>query len=459
MPWIGLVRAAASGDGEPRRVTPEQVSDGATVTCPDCGEDMHPRGPTIDGKARHFVHATRSDAANCAGGGSGESDTHRRMKSQVISAVSQWFGGSIARIEPEVSIDVTASASPADTRYADVHAVFSPPHPVIGEYLAVEVQYRNHAKPLEPVTHDYIVTGRSVYWATSDVFDADRFHIDELVHAFHAADTPALDQSWEASSPRAGTQLPVAVVAEPTSPLQYDPVANNHSRADGETEDAEDRAESTDEPESERFEVRSNDGGTVTLPGIVDPGYLHVHENQAKEEVPDVLLMFPDEDFGLRYASRDTHPSAQLEAAVPRTTPDGHPIPQIPDCDHRFNPVSGIGPPRRDQNRRHGGVPCEKCGEVLYRTTRDESSDTSSAGRRSSSGDTYYFMARPYSSVPSTRLCFKGDSPISSGETQLPYCGDRIWRVDFDADEYQCTTCGQRFPRRNAALRDQYGHE
>ena len=131
MPWI-----AVTDDG--RCVTPEQVDDGATVTCPDCGDDMFPRGPTIDGKARHFVHTSKT---SCTGGSAGESDMHRRMKSQVISAVRQWFPDQLETIEPEAKIDTSMTASSVATRQADVHALFNPEHPIFGRHLAIEVQY------------------------------------------------------------------------------------------------------------------------------------------------------------------------------------------------------------------------------------------------------------------------------------------------------------------------------
>jgi predicted RNA-binding Zn-ribbon protein involved in translation (DUF1610 family) len=440
MPWI-----AETDDG---RVTPEQVEDGVTVTCPDCGEDMHPRGPTIDGKARHFVHSNGGRATNCQGGGSGESDTHRRMKSQVISAVSQWFDTQIASIEPEAPVDVTRSASRVETRYADVHVEFDPPHPVIGEYLAVEVQYKNHSKAVEPVTHDYIVTGRSVYWATVNEFSSDRFHVDELVYAFHRTDTPTIEHLQTDAEKK--TRVPSAVAAETVSPLQYSPLPPEESTPSDENTI---RGKEQQSGERDEFEVQTKDGDTVTLPSTVEPESLYMDKYEKNDEIADAYLVFPDEEVGLRYASRETHPPAKLEKSVPRTTQDGHPIPQIPDCNHQYNP-RGIGT-KEERMWSDTGIPCEKCGEPLYLST--QSDDDSKSRSLKGSEIKYYFIARPYRHPPNLKLCFKGDEAYSSGETQVPYCGDRIWRVDFDADEYQCTTCGRRFPRSNEALRNEYG--
>lgn len=189
MPWIGVV------DGE--RVAPEQVSDGAEVTCPSCGEGMYPRGPTVDGKARHFTHTAAASATDrtCSGTeDGGESDKHRRMKSQVVSALTQWFAEEGLDVTPEVTIEVSGSASSVETRQADVLAEFSPPHPVFGSDLVVEVQYRNHAKPVNAVTHDYIVAGCSVYWASEDVFTPDRFLIGDFIAAFNRPDAPRYDR-------------------------------------------------------------------------------------------------------------------------------------------------------------------------------------------------------------------------------------------------------------------------
>lgn len=471
MPWIGVF------DGE--RVTPEQVNDGAEVMCPSCGEGMYPRGPTVDGKARHFTHTAAASVTDrtCSGmQEGGESDTHRRMKSQVVSALRQWFAKESLDVTPEATIDVSGSASSVETRQADVHAEFSPPHPVFGSNLVVEVQYRNHAKPVNAVTHDYIVAGSSVYWASEDVFTPDRFLIGELIAAFNRRDTPRYD-SVDGS-------VPAAVVAENTSPLNFDPVPPGEldkGQADGTSSDTEASSAGTETDQgtkSDDIAIVSGDesipisqGATAptTIPDanpkatpdkpefqlpetVSDDGFgiKHFFKN---EDYPDVCLTSADAQVGWSYANLPPHPPVTVLDGVARTTLDGHPIPHLPDCDHEFY--------SRGEFRSLGMTPveCRKCSVITYRvpdvevTPQHDVWDVKVPYRE--------YIAQPYESLPTSALYFDGDAVIGDPDSDYrdftPYCGDRIWLVDHETDTYQCTTCGRRFPRSTSALRDQYG--
>jgi predicted RNA-binding Zn-ribbon protein involved in translation (DUF1610 family) len=462
MPWI-----ACTSDG--RRVIPEQIDDGVTVTCPDCGDDMHPRGPTIDGKARHFAHTSRS-STSCTGGG-GESDTHRRMKSQVISALTQWFSDHLRSVTPERAVDVSGSASPTETRHADIHAAFSPPHPVFGSDLVVEVQYQNHSKPVESVTHDYVVAGHSVYWATEHEFTSDRFLIGELIAAFNRGDPPTYDG--------ADGTVPVAVVASTASPLDFDPVPpeenyiddsdvihdgtriqndspDDSSISDGTREVYTDLSEPIPQGETPPTTIPSTNPPVAdgqekfrlpeTAPGEGFKIKMHNHN-----DYPDIAFVDSSKEIGWFYAGVPPHPPASIIDGLPRTTPDGHPIPHTPDCEHTFGEWDFLNSSRIMPTK------CKMCGVTVYRVA-DEGFETKHDMWNIEPSYREY-IARPYRSLPTPIVYFEGDSVLGNadGRDFAPYCGDRVWLVDFDADEYQCTTCGRRFPRANDALRDQYG--
>lgn len=200
MPWIGVAE-----NGE--RVIPEEMADGERVNCPSCGKDMYPRGPTADGKARHFVH-NHEKYTTCTGGGVGESDVHRLWKSMVLSSVRQWFPGDITESAPEVTIDTKRTGSPVEMRRADVFTEFDPPHPVFGEVLVVEVQHKNTAKDRESVNHDYVTLGYSVYW-TDEADFSDRFDIHRMIEAFQRDDDGRGD----------------AIVGSETDPREFDPIS------------------------------------------------------------------------------------------------------------------------------------------------------------------------------------------------------------------------------------------
>ena len=171
MPWIGR------RDSE--KVIPEEVEDGETVKCIDCGEEMFPRGPMSDGRSRHFVHHGDIGGSGCVGG-EGESDIHRKLKSQAVSGLKHRFSEEYDLCEPEVKLDVTNTPSSEDTRRADALVAFEGRHSVLGEGLIIEVQYRNRGKNTAEVTADYLELGYSVLWVTPDDFESDRLDVDSV---------------------------------------------------------------------------------------------------------------------------------------------------------------------------------------------------------------------------------------------------------------------------------------
>ena len=86
MPWIAEHR------GDP--VTPQDVSNRDSLTCPECGQEMHVRGPynRSDGSfvARHFSHnpsgdtGTSQPTSDC----SGESDEQKNEIDCVLKTRS-----------------------------------------------------------------------------------------------------------------------------------------------------------------------------------------------------------------------------------------------------------------------------------------------------------------------------------------------------------------------------------
>lgn len=177
MPWLGLK--------DTEKVVPEEIEDGETVFCPDCGREMFPRGPFDDGRARHFTHKSSSlggSGGNCSYS-VGESETHKKWKSQVLSAMKQRFEG-IESAVLEVDIDVSDTLSLNDTRRADVLVTFEDESMIFGDGIAIEVQYKNDDKDLDVVTNDYLSKNYSVFWASSDHFTTDRFLLDKFDDAF-----------------------------------------------------------------------------------------------------------------------------------------------------------------------------------------------------------------------------------------------------------------------------------
>lgn len=177
MPFI-----AQNGD---KTVIPEAVSDGVTVTCPVCGEDMRARGPFEDGRARHFFHIGRSGGSGCGG----ESEPHRKMKSMAVSGLRQHFEN-FERCSPEVQLYVDGTATEPNTRRADALVEFTDEKPDYKKGIIVEVQHRNYQKDVRATTHDYLNQGYSVYWANNEDFTDNRFRIERLISAFSEENEP-----------------------------------------------------------------------------------------------------------------------------------------------------------------------------------------------------------------------------------------------------------------------------
>jgi len=190
MPWIAL------DDGE--KVIPEEVDSGESVVCIDCREDMFPRGPMSDGRARHFVHyGDQGIAGSGCGGGEGESDKHRKLKSQAVSGLRQKFEERFDICQPEVPIDVSGTPSVSDTRVADALVSFEGQHFLLGDGLVIEVQYRNLGKDTREVTADYLDAGYSVLWVDEGDFRDDRFILDESKGARITLHSEDVDQFRE----------------------------------------------------------------------------------------------------------------------------------------------------------------------------------------------------------------------------------------------------------------------
>ncbi|GAB3665085.1 hypothetical protein [Halopiger thermotolerans] len=176
---------------EDRTVLPEEVDDGEDVVCPTCSERMQVRGPFEDGTARHFFHPPGSNAGGCDGVSAGESETHRKLKSLAVSALRQKYEGQYARCAPEIGVDVNDTETAADQRRADAYLEFTEENRFFGQGIIVEVQYRNEGKNVRATTHDYLSQDFSVYWATPDDFQNDRFLIDQLEVAFNTGSEEA----------------------------------------------------------------------------------------------------------------------------------------------------------------------------------------------------------------------------------------------------------------------------
>lgn len=179
MPWIGL------RDGN-SRVIPEQVKNGDRVYCPECRSQMFPRGPSSDGRARHFVHIS-SVFSDCPGGGGGESDIHLKWKSMVLSALKQRYPEN-ARCGPEVRFDVSDTYSPKDERWADTLVEFEEEDDLLGKGIVVEVQHENKSKDRLSVTYDYLSKSYSVFWAEEEHFESDRFDVHWMLDALETSE-------------------------------------------------------------------------------------------------------------------------------------------------------------------------------------------------------------------------------------------------------------------------------
>lgn len=163
MPFIGIL------DGE--KVVPEGVENGINVSCPECGEQMHPWGPSIDGRARHFQHKSDRDCATTGG----ESAMHRKLKSIAVSKLRTIFDDRASVCEPEVTLD--APKSEAADRRADALVRFDERDDQLGKGLIIEVQYKNKGKDRRMTELDYLAQEYSVVWVTPENYSSN-----ELMH-------------------------------------------------------------------------------------------------------------------------------------------------------------------------------------------------------------------------------------------------------------------------------------
>lgn len=171
--------ALRTPDGTP--VLPEEVDNGVDVKCPECGELMRGRGPSKDGRARHFFHLVDTD---CPGG---ESEIHRKQKSLAASALRIEISD-FRRCELEVDVDVSDTRTGVNTRRADVLLEFKEDHSVFGRGIIVEVQYKNHNKNIPATTFDYLSKGYSIIWADQDSFTDRQFLLSEVIAEFDDSD-------------------------------------------------------------------------------------------------------------------------------------------------------------------------------------------------------------------------------------------------------------------------------
>jgi hypothetical protein len=186
----------AHRDGTDGLIVPEEVTDGETVHCPDCGGRMRPRGPG-DRQARHFMHVdnlgNNNESQICAGltrNGVGESDRHRVLKSLAVSSLRTRFADfDVANCTLEATVDVSKGPSLLDERRADAIVRFSEPitnpNRFFGVGVVVEVQHQNESKDIAKVTSDYLAAGFSVYWAHEADFTDTQFRVERFERAFN----------------------------------------------------------------------------------------------------------------------------------------------------------------------------------------------------------------------------------------------------------------------------------
>lgn len=168
-------------------VWPDDVDNGTTVTCPECGDKMHVRsGHTTEGgilKPRCFAHNPDASVGGMCSGG--ESDVHKLMKYVVSRRVRRMFDhGTVVREQ----------AIPETERVGDVVATFDDPFDEFGRGVVAEVQYRHDDKDIEAVTKEYLRAGYSVYWLNESHFcdDFETVEFPDLVTAWpNGVPTPA----------------------------------------------------------------------------------------------------------------------------------------------------------------------------------------------------------------------------------------------------------------------------
>lgn len=132
-------------------VVPEEVSKITELSCLNCDEELcvrerHERNGAF--VARHFWHVNGS--GRCPGG---ESETHRRLKSIILSKLKHHFPYQDAGLEKTIG-----------RRIADVYLEFEYPLDKMGDGIVVEVQHKNEDKPKAEVINNYLQEGFSVCW-------------------------------------------------------------------------------------------------------------------------------------------------------------------------------------------------------------------------------------------------------------------------------------------------------
>lgn len=173
-----------TGEIDNEVVWPDDVEDGTSVTCLNCGDQMHVRRSHIteDGilKPRCFVHNPDASVGGMCPGG--ESEEHKLMKYVVSRRMRRMFDhGTIER----------ERAIPETNRIADVVINFDEPFRKFGRGVVAEVQYRHKDKDIESVTNEYLQSGYSIYWINEEHFSND----------YQVVDLPDLITAWPNSVP------------------------------------------------------------------------------------------------------------------------------------------------------------------------------------------------------------------------------------------------------------------
>lgn len=197
MPYVGLQ------DGG--RVMPLEVGLDTELTCPSCGGPLrvkrshYNQGHFIP---RHFYHLEEADCG-------GESDTHRRMKTQAYMRLKELY--------PDATIDYERRVG---DRYADVCVLFDEPQLPYGNGIAVEAQFKHDDKETGRAQWDFFRHGFSVYWAYLSDFEGEELVSipDHRLNTVWPDGVPSVDE-WE--PPEFGPQA--AVTTDEGSGIEFSP--------------------------------------------------------------------------------------------------------------------------------------------------------------------------------------------------------------------------------------------
>lgn len=171
MPWIV--------ESDRGKLIPEEASTHDDLYCPECGEEMsvvnsfiRESGVFVSSHFRHTSDTTPSGGTATACGG--ESDEHKRMKCIVNSKLRYLFDTDIKTIEIEHQIG---------SKQTDVAVVFTDPvdsepaivqsdliDGVVGEKIAIEVQYKNNTKDIVKTERVYAEHGYTTVWVFPEQF-------------------------------------------------------------------------------------------------------------------------------------------------------------------------------------------------------------------------------------------------------------------------------------------------